>query len=145
MKQSFKSLAAFLACLLAVAVLGGSPARAESEIKEFIKDMAKSEKADAKQESFAEKLLRKDAEAGDAEAQYSLAETYLLGQGAAQDCASARRWFEKAAAQGHAGAQRRLGEMFSTGRCVPQDKSAAKDWFRKACAGGDQNGCDSHR
>ena len=79
-----------------------------------------------------------------AEAQYTLAEMHLLGQGVPQDCAEARRWYEKATAQGHAGAQCGLGEMFADGLCVPQDRPVAKEWFRKAC-GGSQHGCDAYR
>ena len=80
-----------------------------------------------------------------AEAQYTLAEMHLLGQGVPQDCAEARRWYEKAAAQGHAGAQCDLGEMFADGLCVPQDRPVAKEWFRKACDGDSQHGCDAYR
>ena len=146
MKLLFKMPVALAACLLSVCVCRGAPVQAESRPCDVLRGLEHGHDEKAEEQSgFAEKLLREDAEAGDAEAQYTLAEMHLLGQGVPQDCAGARHWFEKAAAQGHAGAQRGLGEMFATGRCIPQDKPAAKDWFRKACNGGDQHGCDSYR
>jgi hypothetical protein len=54
--------------------------------------------------------LRVRAEAGDAEAQYSLAFRYTAGLGThPQDHAVAMRWYRLAADQGHAGAQYNLG------------------------------------
>ena len=147
MKLPSASPAALAACLLSVCVCVCVCRDAPVLADQYSESIRRLGEADRKEEQsdFAEKLLRKDAEAGMAEAQFSLAEMHLLGQGVPQDCTEARRWYEKAAAQGHAGAQSGLGEMFAAGRCVPQDKSAAKDWFKKSCAGGDQHACDSYR
>ncbi len=50
----------------------------------------------------------KAAEQGDADAQYSLAFSYLEGYGVTQDYVEAARWFRKAAEQGNADAQSKL-------------------------------------
>ncbi|HEX4967566.1 MAG TPA: SEL1-like repeat protein, partial [Nitrospiraceae bacterium] len=46
------------------------------------------------------KDLRKSAEAGDASAQYRLAQLYAEGNGVPQNSIQAKEWFEKAATQG---------------------------------------------
>ena len=51
------------------------------------------------------------AEAGHAEAQYSLGFCYRHGYGVSQDFQKAREWFEKAAAQGHEKARNQLAEI----------------------------------
>jgi len=52
--------------------------------------------------------VRRQAEQGDAEAQYSLGMLYCEGDGVTQDYVTARNWWEQAAAPGNAWAQYRL-------------------------------------
>jgi TPR repeat protein len=52
---------------------------------------------------------------GDAEAQYSLATMFLLGQGGDQSERQAARWFKLAARKGHVGAQAEFGHMLYEG------------------------------
>jgi hypothetical protein len=79
---------------------------------------------------------RKKAEAGDAQAQYELAE-YLWGRGGADDFTEAVQWYRKAAEQGHVTAQCTLGLLYQEGQGVPQDYTEAARWFRKAAERGD--------
>ncbi len=81
-------------------------------------------------------LLRR-ANAGDADAQYSLGRMYDPGTGSAKDFAQAVAWYRKAALQGNAGAQDSLGYMYASGRGVAQDDVQAAAWFRKAADQGD--------
>ena len=129
MKLPFTPPAVLAACLLSACVCTcvASHACADNLINSFVAG------------------LKKDAEAGNAEAQFSLGEMFFAGHGVPQDYAEARRWYGMAAAQGHAGAQCGLGEIYAEGKGVPQDMQTAKDWFRKSCNGGDEHGCDAYR
>ncbi len=76
--------------------------------------------------------LRVRANAGDANAQFSLGNANAEGQGVPQDYAQAVSWYRKAADQGYAGAQYNLGYAYYTGQGVPQDYAQAVSWTRKA-------------
>ena len=76
--------------------------------------------------------LRARAEAGDAEAQLSLAVGYAIGNIVAQDDAEAVRWYRRAANQGHADAQLSLGFKYEDGQGIPQDYAEAHMWFNLA-------------
>jgi TPR repeat protein len=76
------------------------------------------------------------AEQGDAEAQWSLGNLYLDGQGVPQDYTQAAFWWSKAAEQGHAQAQYNLGLSYGFGRGVRRDRTQAATWFRKAAEQG---------
>jgi TPR repeat protein len=76
--------------------------------------------------------LRKAAEQGHVEAQFSLGYTYTRGMGVEQDDAEAVRWWRKAADQGHTFAQHDLGIAYHLGRGITQDDAEAVSWFRKA-------------
>ncbi|HEX4968690.1 MAG TPA: tetratricopeptide repeat protein, partial [Nitrospiraceae bacterium] len=78
------------------------------------------------------KDLRKSAEAGDASAQYRLAQLYAEGNGVPQNSIQAKEWFEKAATQGHAVAQLNLGMLYLAGDGAPQSAPMALVWFSKA-------------
>ena len=78
--------------------------------------------------------LKTQAEAGNAEAQYSLGMLHDEGEGVPQDYAEARRWLEKAALQGHAEAQCNLGILYYKGQGVRQNFAEARRWFEKAAA-----------
>jgi uncharacterized protein len=58
-----------------------------------------------------DKLIQK-AEAGDAQAQYELAELYYQGQEVEENFNESLKWFERAADQGHPEARAELGLMY---------------------------------
>lgn len=83
--------------------------------------------------------LDQEAEKGDPQAQFLLAQMYAIGIGRLRDDARAAVWFEKAADQGFIEAQLRLGLMYVGGQGVPADPAAALMWFNLAAAqGGDK-------
>ena len=80
---------------------------------EFEAELAKQEaieKALTPEERFAK--LQKDAEDGNAQAQFNLGLMYAKGKGVLKDTAKAVEWYQKAAAQGDAQAQFNLGQMY---------------------------------
>jgi hypothetical protein len=77
------------------------------------------------------------AEAGDAQAQYSIGGMYDAGRGVTQDDTEAERWYRLAAAQGNAGAQYELGWRYANGVGVDKDDEEAVGWYRRAAAQGD--------
>jgi formylglycine-generating enzyme required for sulfatase activity len=86
------------------------------------------------------------ANAGDADAQYSLG--VLYGRGVwkhfevPEDDAEAVKWFRLAAEQGHANAQFDLGKLYLHGFDVTQDYVEAYVWFSVAAAGGHADAVD---
>ena len=76
------------------------------------------------------------AEAGHADAQYSLGYMYSTGEGVPQDYAGAAVWYRRAAEQGDASAQVNLGSMYYKGEGVPQDYILAYMWFNLAGTNG---------
>lgn len=82
------------------------------------------------------KTLRKQAEAGDAKAQFDIGSMYENGSGVKQDYAEAARWYRKAAQRGDARAQYNLGIMSQNGWGVPKDDAEAAKWYRKAAMQG---------
>ena len=80
--------------------------------------------------------LRKQAEAGNAQAQFDLGVAYGKGQGVPQDSAEAAKWTRMAAVQGSMGAQYNLGNAYYFGEGAPQDYSEAIKWFRMAAEQG---------
>ena len=72
----------------------------------------------------------KAAEAGDAEAQYTLGMMYLNGTGVPVDLMAAANWIEKAAHNDHAASQFQLGVMYCTAQGVPQDLTQARHMVR---------------
>ena len=83
-----------------------------------------------------EKTIQELAEAGDADAQYSMGWMYDTGDGVPKDYAEAVKWYRKAAEQGHAVAQFNLGVMYADGEGVPKDMAEATKWIRKAAEQG---------
>lgn len=74
---------------------------------------------------------RTAAQAGDADAQFNLAQAYRLGQGVPQDLTEAENWYRRAAVQGHLRAEDNLGLILFQKRAYPQafpllEKSAAR-------------------
>lgn len=78
------------------------------------------------------KLFSSLANAGNARAQYWLADMYEYGYGVPKDIPEAMGWMEKAANQGLATAQGRLGEIYFAGQETVQDFKAARLWLQKA-------------
>ncbi len=76
------------------------------------------------------------AEAGDAQAQFDLAERFHDGLGVAKDYYLAAEWFRKAADQGHAQAQCNLGMMYVIGRGVVRNHAEAYKWLTLAANSG---------
>ena len=81
--------------------------------------------------------LRKAAEQGDAETQFSLGRIYFFGRGVPQDHKQAAKWYRQAAEQGHTKAQFMLGEMYARGSGVPWDYRETVKWYRRAAEAGD--------
>ena len=84
----------------------------------------------------AARLLKPQAERGDAEAQYRLGMMARFGWGIDKDNEAAAVWFRKAAEQNHAQAQAELGTLYRLGRGVPEDTKEAARWLRKAAESG---------
>jgi len=78
------------------------------------------------------KLYSGLAQAGNARAQYWLADMYEFGYGVPKDIPEALNWMKKAADQGLATAQGRLGEIYFAGNETIQDFKAAREWLQKA-------------
>ncbi len=80
--------------------------------------------------------LRKDAEQGDALAQYNLGCCYSGGHGVKKDPVEAVAWYRKAAEQGNDLAQFNLGQCYMNGIGVKKDPVQATYWLRKAAQQG---------
>ena len=80
--------------------------------------------------------LREAAQAGDATAQFRLAQTLFKGSGTLRDETQARTWLQRAAEQGHTESQFALGMMFERGRGGTRDLRAARSWYERAAATG---------
>jgi TPR repeat protein len=81
--------------------------------------------------------LEREAERGNAAAQYDLGLIYYKGQEIERDFQKAFWLFEKAVSQGHSGAQYNLGLMHYKGQVVKQDFQIAFLWFERAAEQGD--------
>ena len=86
-------------------------------------------------ESYFEKCKR-EAEQGDANAQYELAVCYDFGNEVLQNDYQAFRWYEQAANKGNAQAQYALAKFYAQGRAVTQSTYTALIWYKKAAAQG---------
>jgi TPR repeat protein len=89
--------------------------------------------------------LQKEAEAGNAEAQFNLGRIYLRGEGSTgvafvrdvpKNIPKAVEWFQKAAMQGNINAQRDLGMLFKLGVGVEEDAKSAFMWLQRAAVQG---------
>ena len=83
--------------------------------------------------------IRRKAEAGDAKAQFDLAEAYSEGNGVAKNSTQGMEWLKRSALQGFAGAQVVLGYMYQKGINTEKDPSEAAKWYRKAAKQGDKD------
>ena len=78
------------------------------------------------------RIWHESAEAGDAEAQYYVAEIYEKGLGTDPDYAKAAEWYRRSAEQGYARAQTNLGFLYEQGLGVEADPREALEWYRRA-------------
>ena len=81
----------------------------------------------------------RQAQWGDAEAQYQVGVRYLLGDGVPIDREKAASWWLKSAEQGYIEAQLQIGECFIDGSGVSQDVAEGINWYHKAAKLGSEN------
>jgi TPR repeat protein len=85
--------------------------------------------------------LQRNAQAGDAAAQYQLALHYFNGHGVSKDDAEGLEWLRKAAEAGHSLAQVSLGLAYRTGYYgIKEDMNEAVKWLRRASDARDAHG-----
>ena len=88
--------------------------QASAALREQVKSLGQpAEQGDAR-------TFRRNAEQGDAVAQFSLGVSYREGKGVPRDYAQAVSWWRKSAGQGYASAQSALGFMYANGQGVPR-------------------------
>lgn len=88
------------------------------------------------------RLLREDAEKGNAQDQMYVAMWYLTGtEGYAKDPAEAVKWLQKSADQGNSDAENVLGGLYVSGNGVGKDPAKAVDLFRKAAEQNNPHAC----
>jgi TPR repeat protein len=80
--------------------------------------------------------LRMQAERGNVEAQFALAQAYDRGRDVPKDKTEAVRWYRLAAAQGDAFAQNALGDNYWEGTAMPKNDTEAARWWQLAAAQG---------
>lgn len=73
----------------------------------------------------------RNAEAGDADAQFTLGNLYYSGEGVKQDEVKAFHWHLKAAEGGHPMAMQTVGYCYQFGEGVKKDIAKALAWYRK--------------
>lgn len=136
LSSSVPSFAFFLALVLAGC--GEQAAVNTTEVAPAVQ-----EKELTREDYFAQ--LHKEAEAGNAEAQFRLGWIHMHGEGytgvtfmrdVPKDADKAHEWYLKAAAQGHADAQYNLGMLYRLGLGVKADAESAFLWLQKAAAQG---------
>jgi hypothetical protein len=81
----------------------------------------------------------KEANAGDAKAQYQLAEMY----GTSGDRNTAFTWYTKSAENGYIKAQNILGFLYYWGLSVDRDVEKAFEWYKKAAEQGDKEAIET--
>ncbi|MFC7333167.1 SPOR domain-containing protein [Rhodocista pekingensis] len=81
--------------------------------------------------------FRKEAEAGNAEAQYLVGQMTALGQGTARDVPGGLVWLERAAAAGNVEAMTAAGSLYASGDGVKADFGRAFALLRPAAEAGD--------
>jgi TPR repeat protein len=77
-------------------------------------------------------LLQREANAGNADAQYQLGRMYDAGDKLERDRQKAVTWYTSAANQGHAESQYRLAIAYLYGIAVPKNTSMGESWLTKA-------------
>lgn len=77
------------------------------------------------------------AVAGDADAQFAVAEAYRQGLTIDENLTESLRWYRAAAEQGHGLAQNNLGSMLLNGMGADKNPTEATIWYRKAAEQGE--------
>jgi hypothetical protein len=81
---------------------------------------------------------QKAAAAGDAEAQFSLAEAHEEGnEGLSRSATEAAVWYRRAAEQGHLKAQLALAQLYNQGKGIEKDDRQALHWYVQAARQGE--------
>jgi TPR repeat protein len=81
---------------------------------------------------------RRAADAGNADAEFKLAELHLAGRGVPQDGAQAASWLERAARRGNRPSMFKLAYVCNKGASgLPADMPKAINWYEQAVAWGD--------
>lgn len=83
------------------------------------------------------KVVVKDADKGNPEAQYEMGNRYDEGRDVAIDKKKAFEWYLKAAEQGHRNAQFNVGVCYENGEGVQPDQNMSMRWYAKAAQQGD--------
>lgn len=135
MKTSLnRFLSLFFAVMICSALIAQSAEEYYNKGKEYFNN---------KNYTEAVKWYRKAAEQGLADAQFSLGDCYLEGEGVTQNMTEAVKWFRKAAEQGLADAQFALGACYQSGTGVTQNIAEAKKWHQKAADQGNEYAIDA--
>ena len=88
------------------------------------------------------RLLRADADKGDATDQFYVGIWYLDGSnGYAKDPVEAMKWFRKSADQGNAQGELMVGQLYAKGAGVDKDLKTAVEWLEKSAAQGNKPAC----
>lgn len=80
--------------------------------------------------------LLREAEQGNADAQFKLGYRYFCGNGVERDDTEAVKWFQLAAEQGEAQAQLFLAYCYDNGQGIRQDEAEAIKWLKSAAERG---------
>ena len=94
----------------------------------------------ARKESAEAAKWYREAEQGDAQAQFKVGYSYEIGGGVIKDAVEAVKWYTKSAERGNAFAQYKLGFMYYKGNGVLKDPVEAHAWSNLASAGGYEKG-----
>jgi TPR repeat protein len=90
------------------------------------------------------RLLREDAEKGNAQDQMYVGMWYLTGtEGYTKDPAEAVKWLQKSADQGNSDGENMLGNLYAGGIGVDKDLTKAVDLFQKSAAQNNPHACAS--
>jgi len=81
--------------------------------------------------------ILKQAESGNAEAQYAIGLRYFEGKEVSANANAAAEWYTKAAIQGHPKAQFRLGALYGEGLGVAKSDQHSLEWLTKAATNGE--------
>lgn len=80
--------------------------------------------------------IQRNAQAGDADAQFALGLKYEYGDGVPKNGVEAVKWFIAAAKQGDPYAEEALGSMYEDGDGIPRNPVVAMEWYTKAAKQG---------
>lgn len=117
--------------LLALILLNAIPARPAAECRSMLRPLLRDQAPLAAEVERARNLCQAQAEAGDADATYHLALTYL-GLGGRWEPDSAIPLIQLAAERGVAEAQYWLAWQHESGLLLPHDTSRALGWYLRA-------------